>query len=840
MRILNYGTPPINEDVTQSKLYRYIQDERLLRVLLEQGIFALRDIQKEAIEQGLFFRKSFLISSPSGSGKTLVGELCATQGILQGFGKAVYLVPFKALATEKFGYFKKYYERFGLKIVLSIGDQEPEETKLKQADLIITTYEKMDSILRNFQDKKWIVQMSTVVIDEIHMIGESDRGPRLESLIVRLNEFLKHPQIIGLSATIANPQFLAEWMSSLGNHTTLIYSDERPVPLHFHLEITQNKDLTLMKIVKRTLEEKGQVLVFVNKRKSTQSLALHLSRLVGSQLTSEEKTACKRLETIFKNVRGGVLDLSTVVKHGIAFHHAGLLSKERKVVEDAFRQHLIKVVICTTTLSAGINMPARVVVLHDFKRYVTSGSYLKNFKGFYETGDGFSFFKPFSANEVFQMLGRAGRPGYDSVGYGIILVNEVKERDWVEDHYFTNALSEEQLKPKYNALLSGLNSLNLLKEQVLLRIYEEKRITHSQLKCYFERTYFWHSIKQRMEQHAIPIEQLLMIEEINPVNILKLHSNPERVKKLVELSYPIKITSLTRNAIGGYIKTDYGVYHCEFSMEEGIRCSCNFHNGISDGYAGDEFSFEFCDHVTIFLLYLLKHPDPRLLTYVNDIVPRCLKNQYILNYLFEKGLILENEDGTLSCAHFGKLIIRLYMLPISGVLLRYKLENCEILSYQDMIREAFDILTAEGRVRNHKMVIPILEWTDEEPLETIIEHHHIMAGDLHAVKDNLERVITFMGIVAQHLSETGSDLKDKLAMVADMAETLRVRVHFGIKDELFDLVLHLPNVARVRARILYAAGYTTASKVKKENPYLLHRKTGIGLNICNTLTKDTF
>ncbi|MHA2204031.1 MAG: helicase-related protein [Candidatus Hodarchaeales archaeon] len=119
------------------------------------------------------------------------------------------------------------------------------------------------------------------------------------------------------------------------------------------------------------------------------------------------------------SIRGGNHELSKVIGHGIAFHHAGLLPRERKIIEDNFRNKYIKVICCTTTLSAGINTPARVVVLRDFKKYTISGHNIKNFTGYYENGDGFSYFKPFSANEVFQILGRAGRSGLDSVGHGI-------------------------------------------------------------------------------------------------------------------------------------------------------------------------------------------------------------------------------------------------------------------------------------------------------------------------------------------------------------------------------------------------------------------------------------
>ncbi|MFX1480965.1 MAG: hypothetical protein ACFFCI_23015, partial [Promethearchaeota archaeon] len=266
---------------------------------------------------------------------------------------------------------------------------------------------------------------------------------------------------------------------------------------------------------------------------------------------------------------------------------------------------------------------------------------------------------------------------------------------------------------------------------------------------------------------------------------------------------------------------------------------CGFQNGISDNFSvDDEFAFEFCDHITAFLLYLIKFPDSSIQKYIEDIVPKSIRNQYILNYLFEKGLIRQNDNGTIQCTHFGKLIIRLYLSPSSGVLIRYKLENIQISSFQDLIKEAYEILKAEFKVRDYKMLEPLLDWTDEEPLERILEKYQIMTGDLFAVRDSLERIIIFTGIIASNLSTHSFDIQEKLTKVAEMAETLRIRIHYGIREELFDLVLRLDNVARVRARILYDAGYHTASQVKKEDPYFLNQKTRLGINLCKKIIKN--
>jgi len=843
MSITDFGKKLKDEPerlLEESEIYKYIQDKRILRALLENRIFKLRKIQEEAIEKGLFFRKSFLVCAPSGSGKTLIGELCAVNNVFQKYGKSVYLVPFKALATEKYSHFKNSYGKFGVRVELSIGDYDVEDKKLAKADIIITTYEKLDSIIRNFYDKEWILEFSTVIIDEVHIIGESDRGPRLESLIVRLNELLHNPQIIALSATIANPEFFNSWLTSLGNVTSLIFSEERPVPLHYKIEVSQNKDSTMKRVAKSILKDRGQILIFLNKRKTAQQSAQFLKELTVQFLEESEHKISKAISKRIAAIRGGNHDLSKVVKYGIAFHHAGLLPRERKLIEDNFRKGIIKIICCTTTLSAGINTPARVVILRDFKKYITSGHNIKNFLGFHENGDGFSYFKSFSSNEVFQILGRAGRPGLDSVGYGIILVKNIEEKSWVEDFYFKNQNLNNKLIPKYNNLGSGLNKVSILKEQVLLRIYEEQEITLEQLKQFFEKTYFWYIIKNKMKEQQIPIEQLLMIKEITPVNILKLHSDPKKVRVLKNQNNTIKTTICNTSTIGGFVKTSFGVYSCQFDVDSGVKCSCGFQNGITDNFAiENEFAFEFCDHITSFLLYIISFPSKNVQKYVEDIIPKSIKNQYILNYLFEKGLIIKNTDTTIRCSQFGKLIIKLYLYPTSGVLIRYKLENVEITSFRDLLKEAYEILKAEFRVRDYKMLEPILEWTDEESIDQILDRFKIMTGDLFSVRDNLERIITFIGIIARYLSESGFDLHDKLTKVAEMSETLGIRIHYGIREELFDLVLRLQNVARVRARILYKAGYHTASQVKKEDAYTLNRKTGLGIKLCKRILKSS-
>ena len=197
--------------------------EKAKEVLKKEKITELRPAQEKAIQAGLFKGKNLLVCTPTASGKTLIAEMAATKNILEGKGKTIYIVPLVALATEKYKEFKRKYEHL-FKIALSIGDYDRSETQLIDADLIICTAEKLDSLIRHHSP--WLKFVSLVVVDEIHLMNDVRRGPTLEIIITVLKKVLPNIQIIGLSATIGNPAELAEWLNA-----ELVLDTWRPVPL---------------------------------------------------------------------------------------------------------------------------------------------------------------------------------------------------------------------------------------------------------------------------------------------------------------------------------------------------------------------------------------------------------------------------------------------------------------------------------------------------------------------------------------------------------------------------------------------------------------------------------
>lgn len=197
--------------------------DSLYNVMEGMNIGELRPCQVKSLKNGLLDKKSLLVCTPTGSGKTLVAEIASANSILQMWGKAIYIVPLKALAMEKYKDFKKRYGNL-FKIGMSIGDLDSTDPYLGEYDLIITTSEKLDSLIRH--SAPWLKDIGVVVVDEIHLMNDQGRGPTLEILITILKKILKDVQIIGLSATIGNPKELAGWLDA-----QLVWDDWRPVEL---------------------------------------------------------------------------------------------------------------------------------------------------------------------------------------------------------------------------------------------------------------------------------------------------------------------------------------------------------------------------------------------------------------------------------------------------------------------------------------------------------------------------------------------------------------------------------------------------------------------------------
>jgi helicase len=407
--------------------------EPVKEVTLRSGIAVLYPPQEEAVQAGVLDGKNLVLASPTASGKTLIAELCSLKHVLEKSGKVVYLSPLRALANEKFDEFKKYtsirkVDGRRVSVGISTGDFDSGDSWLGRYDIIVTTNEKADSLLRH--RVKWMDDISLVVADEVHLLNDSDRGPTLEVVLSRLMQVNPDLQVLALSATIPNVEEIAGWLKA-----GYVVTGWRPVTLKEGVllnEEIQYKDGDARKIEKKTrdptinlvlntLKTGGQALVFVSTRKNSvnaaKKIAAHTSEVLSKPL---KRTLASEAEKILSaGERTHISDsLAGLVECGTAFHHAGLAGAHRKLVEDLFRQGKIKVLTATPTLAFGVNLPARTVVIQDYRRW--------------EAGYGYY---PIAVLEYKQMAGRAGRPKYDKVGESILITKDAGEADWLMENY---------------------------------------------------------------------------------------------------------------------------------------------------------------------------------------------------------------------------------------------------------------------------------------------------------------------------------------------------------------------------------------------------------------------
>ena len=389
-----------------------------IEFLKSQGFEKLYPPQVDSVKSGLLDGKSILVSAPTASGKTLIAMLAMFSYLSKNNGKVVYLSPLRALAAEKFTEFKKL-EKIALgkkiKVGVSTGDFDGIEKNLEKSDILILTNEKMDSVIRH--GVEWIDEIGLVISDEVHLIGDENRGPTLEMILTQLKLLDSKPQIVGLSATITNSDEIANWLDC-----KLVKNDWRPVPLSEGVcdggEVTMNdgnifdveRSLrgTSIDLGVQSVKQGGQSLVFAETRTRSKSLATKAADVISQML---KKNELKELEKTSKKILSQnenteiVKTLAILVKKGVAFHHAGLNQNCREIIEKEFRNGTIKLLSSTPTLAAGVNLPARRVVISNINRY--NAKIGRNM--------------PISILEYKQLCGRAGRPQYDDYGESIIV-----------------------------------------------------------------------------------------------------------------------------------------------------------------------------------------------------------------------------------------------------------------------------------------------------------------------------------------------------------------------------------------------------------------------------------
>ncbi len=375
------------------------------------GFEEFNRMQREALPAILNSDANVVASAPTASGKTALAELAICRTLRTG-GTALFLAPLRALTTEK----EREWERFedlGYSVYVVTGERDLTPKRAERADILVMTPEKADSATRKYDSARYefITNVDCCVIDEVHLLDSERRGSVLEVTVSRLRR-LCDPRIVAISATIPNIQDVAEWLDAPPEATFEFDDEYRPVDLRTGVETYEHGENAFadkyrrlyraLDVVEQHLRDDGQALVFVASRADT----VQAARTARDELASRDVPIGVRGEYEFHTQAERLSNdtLRQSVLDGVGFHHAGLGKDDRERVENWFRDGTIDLLFSTSTLAWGVNLPARCVVIRDTK--------------YHDPLEGETDIAPL---DVIQMLGRAGRPGYDDVGYGWVI-----------------------------------------------------------------------------------------------------------------------------------------------------------------------------------------------------------------------------------------------------------------------------------------------------------------------------------------------------------------------------------------------------------------------------------
>ncbi len=525
---------------------------QVIELLEKEGLDQLYPPQEDAVNAGVLEGKNLVLASPTASGKTLVAELSILKHILDRQGKVIYLAPLRALASEKYKEFQKYAslkKASGdhVRVGISTGDYDSSDPWLGRYDVILSTNEKADSLLRH--KAPWMSELTLVVADEVHLLTEHERGPTLEVVLTRLSEINPEIQVLALSATVRNADEVGDWL-----HAGSVTTEWRPVPLRegiYHDGQVQFRDGSSRVVAGQTnspvldialdiVAGGGQALVFTETRRSAVEMGRKAALALKGRVPKPEE---RSLEAIANRVLSSGEKtrlseaLASQVLTGAAFHHAGLTGVHRGIIEEYFRNGRIKILAATPTLAAGVNLPARAVVISSYERYES----------------GFGRY-PISVLEYKQFCGRAGRPKYDKYGESLLIARNADEAEWLMENY---VLAQPE------KLWSKLAVEKVLRPHVLSTIAAGYARSEEGLYEFFSRTLYAHQYGPRMIKGKIgEILRFLCKEEM--VVMEGKEVTPSRFgKRVAELYIDPESAVILRDGLYNRAKklTDFSLLH---------------------------------------------------------------------------------------------------------------------------------------------------------------------------------------------------------------------------------------------------------------------------------------
>ena len=781
-------------------------DERLKKMLEENwGISQLFPPQARALPNSLDGR-NLMLAIPTASGKSLVAHITMAHRLsndLKGM-RGVYIVPLKALASEKFRELSEICKSVDLKVGLAIGDRSSENNFVEDSDVLVCTSEKLDSMLRS--NPSLMDDIGIVVADEFHLLQDPSRGPTLEILLSRIRHRVEGAQILALSATVGNANDLAEWLDA-----DLVKSEWRPIALYsgtltgldlrYHSVESPGGDFSLPEpkrldggvnknlhsVLDDTTEMSKQMLVFVASRSSAQKEARELSKHVKSKLDagvhnfsdSVTESWDEMANSLSVRESGSVTAkaLANAVRGGVGFHHAGLTSSQRRVVEEGFRTGNLLCIVATPTLAQGVNLPASRVVIRDSRRWSTVAARSM----------------PLPVMEVRQMMGRAGRPGFDEFGESFLVSKSKQDEDSLIDLYLKGEPEDVTSK------LANPGAQNAEEDGALLA-------------------------------HILSIVATAGIDDRDAISrflsktFLSSQMNPETLEA----------------------RTDDVLYWlCENGMIERRGESKQVENRIKESKTAereedwqDEMPSWANSATAIPGLDLIpKEEAPRRLTPRRG--PAIFGFKKASMYKPSDSFIPEPAAMTYAPTQLGARVSRLYLNPISGRIIQDGLRKAiDIISGKDNVgqvsplsllhlasctpdflplwprkndygaiqevlhgreREFLSTTTDLEEERRMKGALVVNSWMDEDSLDSIENDWGVQAGDLRSRVELIEWLLYAMRRILSEDEDLGRMDRSAHKILYESIDEVHRRVRYGCKADILGLVA-IRGVGRVRAR----------------------------------------
>ncbi|MHA1626827.1 MAG: helix-hairpin-helix domain-containing protein, partial [Candidatus Asgardarchaeia archaeon] len=721
------------------------------------------------------------------------------------------------------------------------------------------TNEKADSLLRH--KARWIQDIGTLVVDEIHMIGDPHRGPVLENVIMTLRKVVPEAQIIALSATVSNAEEIADWLDA-----EYVLSDWRPVRLREgicyqnHIFYSDGEEEVIRKVTPNPtinlavnkLLEGGQVLIFTGTRQSSISMAKKMAPLVSSFVKDLNRDRLSEIsEEILSSTETTHISrlLSELVSKGVAFHNAGLHYKHREIIEDGFRENSIKVICATPTLAAGVNLPSRTVIIDTCYRYDSSlGS------------------RMIPILEYKQMCFPQGT---------LVMYHDGTERDIKDVNVGDHLLSYDIERKEFRSTTVLKKFSRFVGEVINIKTDDGSSITTT-LEHPFMTSSSW---KDAGEITLGEDVYLLKDGEVRPFKVIK--------KSRVRGKFLVYNLSLDDPNV--FFANKFLVHNCgragrprydEFGeafliakkkgdieklmdkyvngTPENIYSKIGNRNvlrsivlsSISTGYSSN-----LRELVEFFEGSLYAHQ-------IGDVVEIKENLSKVIRFLLkEKFLERIDRKRDLKATEFGRRTSELYLDPVSAVimrdgLLRMEGSKCTPFTLLHLISHTPDMESVYLRRRDYEWVFDVYnerrgeilfgakeyedlefllselkvasileDWINEVSEETILLRYDIGSGDLL-------RIVEAADWLLYALKELSRIFKPGKRM--ELIDKLRMRVKYGVREELLDLV-KIENVGRVRARILYQNGFKTIDDVREADPREIAKLPRFGMKLANKI-----